>query len=80
MNTVTLELPESQLVEWVQRLSPDARYSVLKALIPHLDEFEALVDYGTQRARELCAQRGLDWNRMSEAERQQWVDRLLHEA
>jgi len=80
MNTITLELPESQIVEWVQRLSPDARHSVLKALIPHLDEFEALVDYGAQRARETCAQRGLDWDGLSETERQQWIDRLLHEA
>ena len=80
MNTITLELPESQLIEWVQRLSPDARLSVLKALIPHLDEFEALVDYGAQRAREICAQRGLDWDSMSEAERQQWIDQVVHEA
>ncbi len=80
MNTITLELPESQLVEWVQRLSPDARHSVLKALIPRLDEFEALADYGAQRARDICARRGLDWDNMSDTERQQWIDGLLHEA
>jgi hypothetical protein len=80
MATVSLEVPENQIVEWVQRLSPDAKHSVLKALIPHLDEFEALVDYGNQRARELAAKRGLNWDSLSDDQRQNWVDQVLHEA
>jgi len=78
--TITLEVPEAQVVEWVQKLSPTAKQAVLKALIPQLDELEALVDYGSQRMRELCAQRGLDWDNLTEDERQRLVDELLHEA
>jgi hypothetical protein len=53
MGTITLEIPESQVVEWVQQLSPVAKQAVLKALVPRLDELEALVDYGSQRVRAL---------------------------
>jgi len=80
MDVVTLKVPESQMVEWVQQLSPEAKRAVLRALIPQLDELEALVDYGAQRARELCAERGLDWDSLTEEERQRLVDDLLHES
>ena len=79
MGVVTLEVPESQVLEWVAQLSPEAKQSVLRVLIPRLDQLEALVDYGTQRARALCAERGLDWNSLTEDERQGLVDELLHE-
>jgi hypothetical protein len=78
MGVITLEVPESQLVEWVLQLSPTAKQTVLKALIPRLDELEVLVDYGSQRMRALCVERGLDWDSLTEDERQQLVDELLH--
>jgi hypothetical protein len=53
---------------------------VLRALIPRLDAAEALVDYGEQRMRELCATRGLNWDTLPEDERARLVDTLLHEA
>ena len=53
MGVITLDIPESQVVEWVQQLSPTAKQSVLRALVPHLDELDALVDYGSQRMRAL---------------------------
>ena len=80
MGVITFEVAESQVVEWVQQLSPVAKQSVLRALIPRLDELEALVDYGGQRARALCAERGLDWDNLTEDGRQQLIDELLHEA
>jgi hypothetical protein len=80
MSTITLEIPESQVVAWVQQLSPVAKRAVLKALIPEMEQFEALVDYGSQRIRDLCAERGLDWDILSEEERHQLIDTLLHQA
>jgi hypothetical protein len=80
MQTVTLEVSESQLIRWVRQLSPAAKRSVLRALIPRLDAGEALVDYGEQRMRELCAARGLNWDTLPEDERERQVDALLHEA
>ena len=52
---------------------------MLRALIPFLDQLEALVDYGSRRALSLCVERGLDWNGLTEDERRQLIDELLHE-
>ena len=79
MGRVTVEVSESQVVEWVQQMSPEAKHKVLRALIPRLDAFEALVDYGSERIRALSAERGLDWDRMTEPDRERLIDELLHE-
>ena len=75
---VHLKIPESQIVELMQQISPAAKRDVLRALILQLDELEDLVDYGDQRIRALCAEGGLDWHGMSEEERERLVDELLH--
>ena len=78
--TVTINLPESQVVEWVRQLSPEAKLDILRFLVPKLDELEALVDYGSQRMRGLAAARGIDWDGLTENEREHLVDELLHES
>ena len=79
MEAVTLEIPESQIVDLVKQVSPEAKRAILRTLIPRLDEFEDLVDHGNQRIRELCAERGRNWDALNEHERQQLIDELLHE-
>lgn len=79
MATITLEVPESQVVEWLRKLPPATKRTVLLALVPGLDELDALVDYGSKRMRDLCARRGMDWDRLTEEERLRLVDDLLHE-
>jgi len=79
MGAATLEVPESQIVDSVKRVSPEARRAILRMLIPRLDELEDLVDRGNQRVRALCAERGLDWDGLSEQQRQRLVDDLVHE-
>jgi hypothetical protein len=78
MDTVTLAVPESQLIEWVHKLSPESKQRVLKALVPDLDELDSLVDYGSQRMYRICAERGIDWSSLTDVERQQLVDQWLH--
>jgi len=80
MQTIMLEVPEAQIVRWVRQLSPTAKRNVLKLLVPRLDEVESSVDYGEQQIRELSARRGLNWDHLSEDQREQWVDTLLHES
>jgi hypothetical protein len=48
-------------------------------LLPELDRLEMLVDYGGQRIRELCKQRGIHWDSLSDAEREALIDAWLHE-
>ena len=79
MGKVTLEVSEAQVLEWVQQMSPEAKQGVLRALIPRLDVFEALVDHGGEHIRSLCVERGLDWDNMAEQDRERLIDRLVHE-
>ncbi len=80
MDTITLEIPESQIIGWIRRLSPEGKRKMIEALLPEIGRWEALSDYGSQRMRKICARRGLDWDRLSEEERERLVDKLLHEA
>lgn len=59
-------------------MSPEAKHEVLRALIPRLDAFEALVDCGGKRIRTLCTGRGLDRFIMTEQDRERLIDELLH--
>ncbi len=42
-------------------------------------ERAAHMDYAEGRFRELCASRGLDWDAMTETDRENFVDDLIHE-
>lgn len=75
---VTLTVPESQMVEWVQQLTPTVKRTILRALIPTLDDYEALVTYGNERVRRLASQRGLDWDQLDEPRREQLIDDWVH--
>lgn len=79
MTTVQLELPESQVLKLVRQLSPAGKRAALRELIPDLDKLDTLVDYGDRRIRALCAERGVDWDALTESQRMQLVDTLLHE-
>jgi hypothetical protein len=48
-------------------------------LLLRWSNWESLSQYGQARARELAAQRGLNWDTMSDAEREAFIDDLVHE-
>ena len=75
----TIQLSEEQVLDMARRLSASERRKLLRILIPDMDRFEGFVDYGEQRAREVSAQRGLDWDRLTPEERERLVDEILHE-
>lgn len=80
MSTIQIDLTDQQLIEMVKRLPASAKNAVLQSLIPDLDRFEVLVDYGIQQARAAAKSRGVDWDALSEEEREALVDMWLHEA
>jgi len=51
----------------------------LQVLIPGFDRLDNLVDYGEKRVRALCKARGIDWDSLSEQERECLVDDWVHE-
>ncbi len=77
---VTLTLSDKQVVELVKQLPPVSKQAVLDALIGERELWwDMTLAQGEERLRKLTAQRGLDWDKMSEDKREGFVDDLLHE-
>jgi hypothetical protein len=76
----TVELTIEQVLTIVQQLSPDQKRSVLMTLAEagHARREERL-DYAEAQLRRLCAERGRDWDSMTEDEREAFIDDLVHE-
>ena len=76
----TLTLTDEQVLELVKQLPPEGKRAVLTVLSAERDAWwEEMLTQGEQPMRRLCAERGLNWDRMSEEEREAFVDDLLHE-
>jgi len=77
---VTLTLSDKQVIELVRQLAPDSKQAVLDALIGERELWwDMTVAQGEDKLRKLASERGLDWDKMSENEREDFVDNLLHE-
>jgi hypothetical protein len=75
-----LELSDEQIIELAKRLPREKQDALLRELLLlRWSNWESLSQYGQARARELAAQRGLSWDTMSDAEREAFVDDLVHE-
>ena len=89
MGAVTLSPRESQVIDLARQLSPEGKRVMplrsrrslarLQALIPEFDRLDNLVAYGDKRVRMLCKARGIDWDSLSEQERERLVDDWVHE-
>lgn len=77
---LTSQLINEQAVQIIKQLSPQGKRAILVALAEeHEKQREALLEYGDQRIRNICAQRGIDWTSLTDEEREQFIDKLLHE-
>jgi hypothetical protein len=76
----TVELTVDQVVELVKRLPEQEKLAVLQNLRDEREAFRRRIQQkGQEHLRRLCAQRGLDWDVMTEEQRLAFVDDLLHE-
>lgn len=80
METVSLEISERQIVSLVKKMSPAGRLAVLRALMPGYDEVEERLAYGEEQMRRLAAERGLNWDLMSDDEREELIDQIADAA
>ena len=75
-----LELTDEQVLSLVRQL-PSARKR--EALLALAEDAEARHDermrFGEAQLRRLCAERKLNWDSMSEDQREEFVNQLLHE-
>ncbi len=77
---VTLTLSDQQIVDLVRQLSPVSKQAILEALLIEREIWwDALLTQNEHKLSDLTKQRGLDWNQLSEDERENFVDDLLHE-
>ncbi len=79
-NMSTLELTDEQVISLVQGLPPERKRAALLALAQEAEAGrEDRLHWAEAQLRRASAQRGLDWDHLSEDEREPFVDALLHE-
>ncbi len=77
---LTVELTTDQVIGLVQQMPPEEKREVLLALAEQAEvNRTARMDYAEAQFRKLCASRGLNWDTMTEAKRENFVNDLIHE-
>jgi len=77
---VTLTLSNEQVIELIRQLPPEGKKAVLEALGSDTNLWwEIRLAQGEEKLESLAAERGLNWDEMSEEERERFIDDLLHE-
>jgi hypothetical protein len=76
----TLELTDEQVLQLVKQLPPERQRAALLALAAGAAAHRAdRMKYAEEQLRRQSAKRGLDWDDMSEEEREAFSDDLIHE-
>jgi hypothetical protein len=74
-----VELTDEQVISLVRQLPPDRKREALFALAQNAQENrEERLRFGESQLRRIAAQRGQDWESLSEDEREALVNDLLH--
>ena len=77
---LTLELTTEQVIDFLRQMPPEEKLTVLKVLAKEARAGRAeRMKYAESKVRELCAERGLDWDAMDDEERLYFIDALVHE-
>ena len=75
-----VELTTEQVVDLVRQLPPKDRRKALMALANDATEGrERRMQHAEKQLRQLSSERGLDWDQMSEEQREAFIDDLVHE-
>jgi hypothetical protein len=74
-----IEVSEQQILDALDRLSLKARREAVRRLVAGASKLESMVESVQPRIAELARQRGLNWAELSDEEREDLVDDILHE-
>ena len=75
-----LELSDAQVVELVKQLPPERQRAALMALAAGATQRrEERMQDAEAQLRRVSAERRLEWDKMSEGQREDFIDDLLHE-
>ena len=76
----TLELTEQQVVDLMKQLPPARKRDALLALASDAAaRREERMQFAEAQLRRLCAERGRDWDKLSDDGRELFIDELVHE-
>ena len=75
----TIAVLEDQILYSLDQLSPQGRRQAIRRLLPSAAYLERAVERNHPRMEALAKQRGLDWNALTEDQKEQLVDQVLHE-
>ena len=76
----TVKLTTEQVIDFIQQIPPKEKIALLTTLAEqaHAEHAEQ-IKYGETKMRKISAARGLDWDAMTEEERIDFIDDLVHE-
>ncbi|MGH9195785.1 MAG: hypothetical protein ACRD1T_08605 [Acidimicrobiia bacterium] len=74
-----IDVSEQQILDALDRLSPKGRREAVRRLIAGASVLERTIETLQPRIAEVARQRGLDWAKLSDEERERLVDDILHE-
>lgn len=76
----TIDLSNEQVLSLIKQLPPAGQRAALLALAGSGTQRRAeRMEYAEDQLRRICSERGLSWEKMSEEERQNFVEDLVHE-
>ncbi len=77
---LTLELTTEQVINLIQQMLSEVKFTVLKELAKQARSGRAVrMKYAEKKIREVCSARNLDWDTMTEDERLFFIDDMVHE-
>jgi hypothetical protein len=74
-----IDVLEDQILQSLDQLSPQGRRQALKRLLPAAAYLERAIERNRPRIEALARQCGLEWNALTEEQKEQLVDAILHE-
>ena len=75
-----ISLTDEQVIDLFKQLSPDRKRAILLTLAEDAQSRRnERMKYAESQLKRLCKEKGLDWDLLSEEEKEVFVDDLIHE-
>lgn len=72
-----IEVDDEQILNCLDQLSPSARRAAIVKLIGGMEKLDRLVERNRAKIEAICRERGVEFSRLTEEEREVLVDEIL---
>jgi hypothetical protein len=73
-------LTTKQIIDMIKHLTPEQKRIVLLELAKEAEtQRQERLDYGESQLRRLCTEKGINWDTLSDEEREDFINDLIHE-